>query len=61
MRSIPVIGKVLLWGVILVVGLDLLFGNTSNPVLPAWIGNLLPNQTVDAVLIGVAVLLLIFL
>lgn len=59
-RSIPIIGKVLLWGVILVAGLDLIFGNTNKPLLPDFLGNVL-TQGIDAVLIGVAVLLLIFL
>jgi hypothetical protein len=53
--------KVALWGVIVIVGLDLLFGATNTPVLPSWIGNLLPNQSFDAIVIGLAVLLLIFL
>lgn len=60
MTRIPLFGKVLLWGVILVAGLDLIFGNTCKPLLPAWLGNML-TQGIDAVLIGVAVLLLIFL
>jgi hypothetical protein len=59
-RSIPLIGKVLLWGVILVAGLDLVFGNTNQPLLPSFLGNML-TQGIDAVLIGVAILLLIFL
>lgn len=60
MTRIPLFGKVLLWGVILVAGLDLIFGNTDKPLLPAFLGNML-TQGIDAVLIGVAVLMLIFL
>ncbi len=54
------IWKVLLWVVIGIAGLDLVFGNTNKPVLPDFLGNVL-TQGVDAVLIGLAVLLLVFL
>ncbi len=52
--------KVALWFVIAIAGLDLLFGNTNMPVLPDFLGNIL-TQGIDAILIGAAVLLLIFL
>jgi len=52
--------KVVLWFVIAIAGLDLLFGNTDKPVLPDFLGNVL-TQGIDAILIGIAVLLLIFL
>jgi hypothetical protein len=40
--------------------LDLLFGNTNQPILPSFLGNVL-TQNIDAVLIGAAVLVLVFL
>jgi len=52
--------KVIAFLVIAVAGLDLLFGNTNQPLLPSFLGNVL-TQNIDVVLIGIAVLLLIFL
>lgn len=47
-------------GLIAVGGVDLLFGNTNQPVLPDFIANNLTQQT-DAVLIGAGILLFFFL
>lgn len=40
-------------------GLDLLFGNTNTPVLPASVGNVLTQQ-IDLLLIAVGVYLLFY-
>ena len=47
-------------GLIAVGGIDLLFGNTNQPVLPAFIANNLTQQT-DAILIGAGIVLIFFL
>lgn len=52
--------KVIAFLVIGVAGLDLLFGNTDKPLLPAFLGNVLTQQ-IDLVLIVAAVVGLIFL
>jgi hypothetical protein len=52
--------KVIAFIVIAIAGVDLLFGNTCKPLLPASIGNLL-SQQLDLVLIAMAVAGLIFL
>lgn len=50
------------FGILLVgiAGVDLLFGNTNQPVLPDFLGNVLTQQW-DIVLIAAGVILLIFL
>ena len=53
------IAKLLVYFVIALAGIDLLFGDTNTPLLPAWLGNIL-TPTIDAVLIGIAILALIF-
>jgi hypothetical protein len=51
--------KLLIYAVIAVAGLDLIFGNTNTPLLPAFLGNVL-TQNIDVVLIALGVLTLIF-
>jgi len=47
-------------GLIAVGGIDLLFGNTNQPVLPSFLANNLTQQT-DAVLIGAGIFLVFFM
>lgn len=47
------------FALIAVGGVDLLFGNTNQPLLPDFIANKLTQQT-DAFLIGTGILLLFF-
>lgn len=49
--------KIIGIALIAVGGLDLLFGNTNQPILPDFLANNLTQQ-VDAVLIGAGILLL---
>lgn len=51
--------KVFAVALIGIAGLDLLTGNSSKPVLPSFLGNML-SQNIDVVLIGIGVLVLIF-
>lgn len=51
--------RVVVWFVIAIAGIDLIFGNTNTPLLPSFLSNML-TQNIDAVLIGVGVLVLIF-
>ena len=52
--------KLGIYAVIAVAGLDLIFGNTNTPLLPAFLGNVL-TQNIDFVLIALGVLALMFL
>jgi hypothetical protein len=52
--------KVIAFLFIGVAGLDLLFGNTDKPLLPAFLGNLLTQQ-IDLVLIAASIVALVFL
>jgi hypothetical protein len=52
--------KIIAFALIGVGGLDLLFGSTSQPILPSFIANELTQQ-VDAVLIGAGLVLLFWL
>ncbi len=52
--------KVIAFLLIGVAGLDLLFGNTDKPLLPAFLGNVLTQQ-IDLVLIAAAIAGLFFL
>jgi len=47
-------------GLIAVAALDLLFGNTNTPLLPAFLANKLTQQW-DIILIGAGILLLFIL
>jgi hypothetical protein len=55
----PMVKKILAFGLMGVGGLDLAFGNTNNPVLPAAISNMLTQQ-VDLALIGAGIVLLLY-
>ena len=51
--------KIAAFAFIAVGGVDLLFGNTNQPILPEFIANHLTQQ-VDAVLIGLGIVLLLW-
>jgi hypothetical protein len=53
----PQTKKIIAFGLIAIGGIDLLFGNTNQPMLPDFLANHLTQQ-VDGVLIGVGILLL---